>query len=129
MQRNASRFIFAIGPSSRAFLKQSKTLYQFIWMATRSISTTRSASSSICSSSRALSSLDFTSYTNKSGFIRSVQCLNFYSGSSTDGTRMEGDNDSSEISEDDLYPGYIPRTGESVEVKRARLLYQSRWVS
>ena len=96
-------------------------------MVTRSISTTRSASSSICSSSR--SSLDFTSYTNKSGFIRSVQCLNFYSGSSTDGTRMEGDNDSSQVSEDDLYPGYIPRSGESVEVKRARLLYQSRWVS
>ena len=30
------------------------------------------------------------------------------------------------IFEDDIYPTYVPRNGESVEVKRARLLYQSR---
>jgi len=32
-----------------------------------------------------------------------------------------------DIFEDDIYPMYVPRNGESVEVKRARLLYQSRW--
>ena len=32
------------------------------------------------------------------------------------------------LSEEDLLPRYVPRVGESDPVKRARLLYQSRYV-
>ena len=37
-----------------------------------------------------------------------------------------GGDSASKLSEDDLYPQYAPREGESEQVKRARLLYQSR---
>ena len=33
------------------------------------------------------------------------------------------------LSEEDLLPRYVPRVGESESVKRARLLYQSRYTS
>ena len=32
------------------------------------------------------------------------------------------------LSEEDLLPRYVPRVGESEPVKRARLLYQSRYI-